>query len=292
MRKIICCFMFLVVLFAAGSTLAGELIEAGYASVVRGEVYAISPVGVARVLTAKSAIYVGDHIVTEAGGRINVVFRDSSVLSLGQKSRGQLTRYGWSEISQQGEFELTVREGVFRVIGDKLTRTNPEKFKTVTPAATIGIRGSGYAGQVAGDQLDVVLTSGKGIDVGNAMGSVALLTPGLGTRVMPGHAPEAPRIFSPEEINALLSQLEEAADPHRSADGGGSSVSGTVVNRVKVRNSTNVAAGKNNNASLGAIQISDSSVEGTVVNEAEISNSSNIAVGSDNEAATGSIIIE
>ena len=282
----------MLLFFVSGSLVFAEPEEAGYASVVRGEVYAISPGGVARTLKAKSAIYVGDHIVTEAGGRINVVFRDSSVLSLGQKSRGQLTRYGWSEISQQGEFELTVREGVFRVIGDKLTRTSPEKFKTVTPAATIGIRGSGYAGQVAGDQLEVMLTSGKGIDVGNAMGSVALLTPGLGTKVISGRAPATPRMLSPEEINALLSQLEEATDPHRSVDGGGSSVSGTVVNRVDVRNSTNVAAGKNNSASLGAIQISDSSVEGTVVNQAEISNSSNIAVGSDNEAATGSIIIE
>jgi len=248
----------MLLFFVSGSLVFAEPEEAGYASVVRGEVYAISPGGVARTLKAKSAIYVCDHIVTEAGGRINVVFRDSSVLSLGQKSRGQLTRYGWSEISQQGEFELTVREGVFRVIGDKLTRTSPEKFKTVTPAATIGIRGSGYAGQVAGDQLEVMLTSGKGIDVGNAMGSVALLTPGLGTKVISGRAPATPRMLSPEEINALLSQLEEATDPHRSVDGGGSSVSGTVVNRVDVRNSTNVAAGKNNSASLGAIQISDS----------------------------------
>lgn len=282
----------MLLFFVSGSLVFAEPEEAGYVSVVRGEVYAISSVGVARPLKAQSPIYVGDHIVTEAGGRVNVVFRDCSVLSLGQKSRGQLTKYGWSEISQRGEFELTVQEGVFRVIGDKLTRTSPEKFKTVTPAATIGIRGSAYAGRVDGERLEVVLTSGKGIDVANPSGSVALLRPGLGTKVVAGAAPASPWMFSAGDIEALMSQLEASDDPHRPTTGGGSSVSGAVINRTEIRNSANMAVGRRNSASLGSIQIKDSTVDGTVANQAEISGSDNIAVGSGNEAATGSIIIE
>jgi len=275
-----------------GVSLAELQGEAGYVSAVRGDVYAVSRDGVARTLRVKSRIFVGEHIITEAGGRVNIVFRDDSVLSLGQGSHGKLTKYGWSEISQRGEFELKVEEGVFRVIGAKLTKTSPERFRTLTPAATIGIRGSAYAGRVFGNQLEVVMTSGKGIDVSNESGRVALLLPGMGTQVVAGTAPLSPRLYSSEELVDLLSELEESADPHHRKNGGGSEVSATIINRAKIKNSTNLAAGRGNRANMGSVQIKNSDVSGVLINEADVSNSANVAVGSDNEASTGSIVIE
>lgn len=276
-------------LFCCSPVWAGQ--AAGYVAACQGEVYAIDGEGVTRALAPKAAVAEGDYIVTEEKGRVRIVFEDNTVVALGEKSRLKLSDYAWSKKRQRGRFEVTVSEGIFRIIGGKITKTDPKSFVAKTPAASIGIRGSGYAGRVAGKKLEVFLLHGKGVDVKNRKGSAALLFPGMGTTVEnSASAPTRPRLFTAMEMQEIESGSEVGGIGGNG--GSGSGVSGTIVNQAEISNSVNIAVGKDNTATMGSVRIKDSQVDGTVVNQSEVKDSANVAAGSDNQAATGSINVK
>lgn len=286
------CLLFLGLLLACcGYADAAQQAPAGYISAIRGEVYAIDSQGVTRDLKVKDPVALDDFIVTAEKGRVKIVFQDNTIVTLGENSRIQLNDYSWSKNQNKGKFRITVNEGLFRILGGKITKTNPESFIARTPAASIGIRGSSYAGSVSGKGLAVFLLGGKGIDVSNNKGSVALLQPGMGTSVASADiAPEAPRHFNAAEINYIESGSALEGD----LSSGGSTIgpNARIINQATISNSVNLATGKDNTAQMGSIRIENSKVDGTVVNQAAIKNSANISVGTGNTATTGSINIE
>lgn len=283
--------LFLAILMAYCTYAVGEQTSAGYISATRGEVYAINPQGVIRDLKIKDPVALDDIIVTETKGRVKIVFQDNTIVTLGEKSRIRLDDYSWSKNDKQGKFKITINEGLFRIIGGKITKSNPAAFVAKTPAASIGIRGSSYAGSVAGQKLSVFLVSGKGIDVTNNKGSVALLQPGLGTTVANAEtAPAAPRHFNASEIFSI----ESGSAMENDLTSGGSTIgpNARIINQATIGNSVNVATGTNNTAQMGSIRIENSAVNGTVINQARIKNSANISAGTGNKALTGSTNIE
>ena len=264
---------------------------AGYVSAVRGEVYAISLHGVTRSLKIKDPVAIDDLIVTEEKGRVKIVFQDDTIVTLGETSRMKLADYSWSQERRQGRFKANVNEGLFRIIGGKITKSNPESFVTKTPAASIGIRGSAYAGSVEGRKLSVYLLSGKGIDVTNNKGTVALLQPGLGTTVADADSPPTPpRFFDAGEIYPIESG--SAIDNDVTSGGATIGPNARILNQATIGNSVNMAVGTGNTAQMGSIRIESSEVKGTVVNQATIDNSANVSVGIGNKASMGSTNIE
>lgn len=264
---------------------------AAYVAARQGEVYAIGGDGVVRDLKVRDKVAVNDYIVTENKGRVRIVFEDNTVIALGENSRIKISDYRWSRDKRQGRFEVTVSEGIFRILGGMITKSNPEAFVAKTPAANIGIRGSGYAGRVSGQRLEVFLLHGKGVDVTNRGGSAALLFPGMGTTVAsPGSPPTAPRLFTTMErqeieVGSEVGGATGSATP-------GSVINGVIVNQAEISSSVNAAIGKNNTAAMGSVRVSGSTVDGTVVNRSTTSNAANIAAGSDNTALSGSVEAE
>lgn len=267
----------------------GQESAAGYISALQGEAYAVNADGVTRLLKVKDPVITEDYIMTEEKGRVQIVFQDNTVVTLGEKSNLKLTDYHWSKERNKGKFNVTVTEGVFRIIGGKITKSNPEAFVANTPAASIGIRGSGYAGKVTGQKLKVVLLNGKGIDVTNTKGSVALLVPGMGTSVADAlSSPAPPHQWTAEE----MFQVTSGSDMGSHAGGSTIGPNAVIVNEATISDSVNVAVGKNNNAQMGSVRIKGSEVKGQVTNKAKIKNSSNVASGSGNKAIMGSIDVE
>jgi len=269
--------------------------SAGFISAVQGEVYAVNGDGVTRALKVKDPVATEDFIVTEEKARVQIVFQDNTLVTLGEKSRLKLTDYRWSKQRKKGKFNVTVTDGVFRIIGGMITKSNPGAFVAKTPAASIGIRGSGYAGKVSGRKLEVCLLHGNGIDVKNSKGSVALLLPGMGTIVTDAQtAPTPARHFNAGEMHQIESGADVSALTTHTTHTGGSTIGAgaVIVNEASISNSVNVATGKDNDAQMGSIRIKDSKVDGTVVNKAKIKNSANIASGSGNSASTGSVKVE
>ena len=284
-------FFCIFVTLASYHAIAGDSDEEGYVLALVGEVFVVSRDGVTRDLKVKDSVRAGDLIVTENKSRIRIVFPDKTVVSLGEGSRVRLNDYRWNDKSRQGRFQLSISEGFFRIIGGKLTKNSPQTFITETPAATIGIRGSSYAGSVQDARLKVFLSSGRGIDVYNRSGSVALLAAGRGTTVASEMtAPSPGRDFSREEMEMLFQQTEVGGEQENNS--ATSKVSGTVINEVSVQNSVNIATGRGNRSTMGSVVVKGAQVTGTIVNKADISDAANISSGSDNEAVMGSIIIE
>ncbi|MBN2298825.1 MAG: FecR domain-containing protein [Deltaproteobacteria bacterium] len=178
--------------------------QVGSVVAVRGNATAFDKQGNTRTLAMKSPVFKNDILKTGTKGRIQVLFTDNTIVSIGRASEIEISEYYWMPNEKTGAMKTRVKEGVFRVMGGAITRESPQNFTTETPAATIGIRGSMYAGKVADGQLVVVFEGGKGIDVMNNAGSVAITKAGFGTRIASADTPpETPKRFSAQDISDL-----------------------------------------------------------------------------------------
>ena len=259
-----------------------------HVSGIRGKAYKFGSDGVIHPLNTGDKIKVGEFITTDKNSRVKLSFQDKTIVTLGESATVKLTDYMWSDAEQKGKFTINITEGFFRIIGGKITKNSPKFFVSETPVASIGIRGSSYAGRVSKAGLLVFLESGKGIDVYNSRGSVALLFPGRGTTVTSINVPPAqPRLFNSMEVDQIIRE----SDVEQGLSTAGSKIGprAIIVNNSTITNSVNIAVGKNNRASMGSITIRGSEVDGTIVNEADIFDSSNISQGESNSATMGTI---
>jgi len=224
MKKLLSLLWILLLLFILPSELSAANPDDSIGSVVaiRGKVTATDPEGSIRKLALKSKVYRDDTLKTEKRSRLQVMFIDNTIVSLGPNSEMIISEYQWKPDQSDGGMKTKIKEGVFRIMGGAITKVAPEKFITETPAATIGIRGSMYAGRVSDGALTVVFQGGKGIYVTNPAGTVDISIPGYGTRVEgPAEPPETPQPLTSEEItdlNNALSAPEDASDNDDSSD--------------------------------------------------------------------------
>jgi hypothetical protein len=170
----------------AAETRAGKVVA------VRGKVTATKG-GASRKLRMKGAIYRGDTINTGKRGRIQVMFTDKTLMNLGPKSTLVVEKYLFGK-GKNPEIQTRLKEGVLRVMGGKISKLAPKRFKVKTPTATIGIRGSLWAASFKDGVLLVVQMGGKGVEVSTSAGMVPVTTPQHGTYVRGGdQAPEQPK---------------------------------------------------------------------------------------------------
>jgi len=210
--------LFAVLLVAAFSILTGAAAVAaaepeepiGMVAAVRGEVQALHAERGNRDLKPKDPLFRGDVIKTGERGRIQLTFPDNTVISLGRNSEMLLEEYKFDAQAEQGAVVTEVREGVFRIVGGAITRIAPENFQTRTATATIGIRGSFFAGRISGTTLTVAFLGGKGITVTNDKGSVLITKPSFGTTVAgKDSGPQRPRLFSAAEVQNLGTGVDD-----------------------------------------------------------------------------------
>lgn len=199
----LCFFIGLVLINLMSTAHAAMMVEIGQVVAMRGPVNADLQ-GETRALAIKSPVFQDDVIKTETRSRIQIRFKDNTIITLGVASTLHLKEYRWNEETKKGAFTHEVKEGVFRVLGGAITNASPETFKTETPVATIGIRGSLYRGKFRNGTLKVMLQGGKGINIINDTGLVPITTPGFGTRVTAWQQkPARPTRFSSEEISDM-----------------------------------------------------------------------------------------
>lgn len=190
--------------FICDRTYADQAGPVGTVVAVRGNVQAINKAGESRKLKAKGPLYLEDTIKTGPRGRLQIMFTDKTIVSLGGKSEMKIAEYAWDKEKKDGKITTKVKEGAFRVMGGLISKAAPKKFKTETPAATIGIRGSMYAGKVTGEQLSVVFEGGKGITLQNATGMEVITIPGYGSHMRSWNAPiSKPAKFTTQDIMNL-----------------------------------------------------------------------------------------
>ena len=200
----------------------------GVATVIalRGTVIAQGKGGATRNLSLKSQLFQEDVLKTDKHGRLQIMFTDNSIISLGGDSEMKIAEYRWQPEQKDGALITQALKGIFRVMGGALAKDAPQNFKTETPTATIGIRGSMYAFESTADSLSVVFQGGKGIEIFNDLGKVTITTPGFGTHVVLNAPPARPTKFTEQEINNLNRGLNGNGSGGSSGGGWGGMKSG------------------------------------------------------------------
>ena len=114
-----------------------------------GQVIAVTPgafaerAGETVALGLKSPVHATDTLVTDATGKLQVLFDDDSSVTLAQG-----TRLALAAVVPGGNapaFKANLGEGMARFITGKIVEQNPEGFSIMTPESTIGIRGTIFA---------------------------------------------------------------------------------------------------------------------------------------------------
>ncbi len=101
----------------------------------------------------------GDTIQTAPKTRLQIVFNDHTVISLGQKTTFRVNDYLYDKKDPKADFSIT--KGIFKSITGKIGKIAPKHFKLRTKNATIGIRGTTVLGDISEKREMIACSYGK-----------------------------------------------------------------------------------------------------------------------------------
>ncbi len=162
---------------------------AGRVNFVAGDVNVNNIDNKSHMLVKGDMVSSGETITTGNKGRIQIRLADGGFLSLRPNSVFQIEKYNFSkDTPTQGSLLFNFIKGGMRTISGAIGKVNRSNYQMNTPFATIGIRGTDYAGDITDDQLLVTVNKGA-INVTNDVGNVDIPA-GQTFAVKKGHAPE------------------------------------------------------------------------------------------------------
>ena len=91
-------------------------------------------------LELKGVVEAGDTLVTDASGKVRILFSDDSSLSIGPDTTLELREY--LPDGSKPSFKAHLGKGLMRAITGKIVEMNPAGFALTSPEATVGIRGT------------------------------------------------------------------------------------------------------------------------------------------------------
>ena len=143
-----------------------------------------------------------DHIFTKSNARVQVVFKDKTIISLGKNTSFSINDYFYDEAQpKKVTAKFKVAKGIFKAITGRIGKINPNKFKLHTKSASIGIRGTVFFAKVTKGGDEISCTQGK-IIVQTPQGVVEVKA-GEVTKVEVGQPPVAPAPLSKNQQGAL-----------------------------------------------------------------------------------------
>jgi FecR protein len=187
-----------LVTFAALTSTCGAGAEENTNSVgtvnkVQNEAQVISASG---AITA-AVVHMKDELRTGANARLQVTFRDNTLLTLGEHASVVIDRYVYDPDRSVGETALQATKGAFRFATNRIKEMKDHKIAVSTPVADIGVRGTEFWGGPL-EKYGVLLLEGEVI-VSNQAGSVVLAKSGQGTDIASALDPPGEPKAWPEE---------------------------------------------------------------------------------------------
>lgn len=116
----------------------------GGATVTRGS--SVQP------LTAGNDLFRDDVVSTAPDGSLGITFRDDTTLSMGPKGRLVLDEFAFDPAREDIKLGVRLLKGTFAMITGQSAKLAPEKVSVRTPIMDIGIRGTSFLVEVAGDE--------------------------------------------------------------------------------------------------------------------------------------------
>jgi len=92
-------------------------------------------------LTVGSDVFIGDRVVTDARGLVQIKFSDSTKLVVGPNSALVIEDYLLREDGSGGKFAINALSGTFRFVTGGASK---DRYLIETPTGTIGVRGTSF----------------------------------------------------------------------------------------------------------------------------------------------------
>ncbi len=150
---------------------------AGHVDFAIGNVESIAADGRRHPLNKGADINAGETISTATGARAQVRFADGGFISLQPNTQFRVDEFNYknkTDGEEKGFFSLL--KGGFRAVTGVIGHVNKETYRVRTPAATLGIRGTGYNMALRDDGLFVNV--GEGAISLNNKGGLLVVTAG------------------------------------------------------------------------------------------------------------------
>jgi hypothetical protein len=184
------------------------LIGSVYADI--GEITAIN--GKAVIVRNDTKIPIKEHtkieekdiIKTYKNTKLQIIFKDHTVISLGQKTIFKIEEYLFSQTKPKARFNIS--KGLFKSITGKIGKIAPQNFKLKTQNATIGVRGTTIIGEVS-KEIDMIICSSGKIVVTSLDNEVSV-NMGEKTIVKRGYKPTPAVKVSKEDISKIDMKTE------------------------------------------------------------------------------------
>lgn len=173
-------------LAAAGS----EAQSIGVTSVSIGDPLGKPPAAAERVLRVGIDLQAGELVTTGAADRGHLLFLDGTALTVGPQARLALDRFVYDKDGKLGALGLSATQGVFRLVGGRISKTVP--ITVTTPSSTLTIRGGIMLFKVAPTETTATFLFGYEMTVSSAGRTRSVTTPGWQVSALAGQPPALP----------------------------------------------------------------------------------------------------
>lgn len=85
-----------------------------------------------------------DNIITKDNSKLQIIFKDETVISIGQNSNFSISQYLYED-NQAPVAKFNMLRGAMRTITGRIGDIAPQRFSVSTKTATIGIRGTNFS---------------------------------------------------------------------------------------------------------------------------------------------------
>jgi hypothetical protein len=151
----------LLATISAAFPVTGYCVAAGRVDFAIGNVESVTAGGSRHPLNKGAEINAGETISTATGARAQVRFADGGFISLQPNTQFRVDEFNYknkTDGAEKGFFSLL--KGGFRAVTGVIGRANKNTYRVKTPAATLGIRGTGYNMALRDDGLFVNVGEG------------------------------------------------------------------------------------------------------------------------------------
>jgi hypothetical protein len=162
-----------------------------------------------------TVLHLKDELRTGSDARLQVTFRDSTTLTLGENATVVIDRYVFDPDQSVGEASVDAAKGAVRFVTGQMKGLNNKAISVSTPVATLGVRGTDLWTGPFRRHYGALAVQPE-VLVSNQGGSVALSAAGQGTEIVSQSvAPSAVRFWTAAEIaEALMTTDFQSAPPN------------------------------------------------------------------------------
>lgn len=116
---------------------------------VEGEVFVLRG-GETITAEAGTVLYRGDQLKTGETGRVGVVFRDDTRLSLGGNSDLAVEQFEFAPGEGRLGLVLRLARGMAAYVSGQISKLAPDAVRLETPVGTVGVRGTHFVMNIVG----------------------------------------------------------------------------------------------------------------------------------------------